>query len=417
MTATRRLAAIFAADVAGYSRLMGGDEEGTLAALKAIRRELVDPKIAEHRGRIVKTTGDGLLVEFASVVDAVRCAVEMQRAMAERNADVAGGAAASNSASASISATSSSTTTTSTATASTSPRGSKPWPSPAASASAGTVRDQVRDKLDLRLRGSGRAAGQEHRPAGACLPHPDRRTYRGAGRSRRRAPSRYPPPGGGRLGTDGDLYRAAARTGSAARRLRRGLRRARADCHARRRAWHRQDPHRAGTGGPRRRGSGGGFLGPVQRRSRRAALLAVGADPRRSAARPRSRSSRRPRHDRDDIADIVPEIRDLLPGLEPSARLATRPRPGFGCSNSIRQFFASLGRRRPLLLVLDDLHWADAPSLAPARIPRARARRQPAAPGRAPTGRPSCHASTRCPNALGGLARAPHVDPHPPRRA
>ena len=75
----RRLAAILAADIAGYSRLMGGDEEGTLAALRAVRRELSDPKIAEHRGRIVKTTGDGLLAEFASVVDAVRCAVEVQR--------------------------------------------------------------------------------------------------------------------------------------------------------------------------------------------------------------------------------------------------------------------------------------------------------------------------------------------------
>ncbi len=72
MSTARKLAAILAADVVGYSRLMGADEEGTLAALKAIRRELVDPKIAEHRGRIVKTTGDGLLVEFASVVDAVR---------------------------------------------------------------------------------------------------------------------------------------------------------------------------------------------------------------------------------------------------------------------------------------------------------------------------------------------------------
>src|SRR6516162_11364815 len=82
----RRLAAILAADVAGYSRLMEADEEGTLAALRAIRRELGDPKIAEHRGRVVKTTGDGLLVEFASVVDAVRYAVEVQRAMAERNA-------------------------------------------------------------------------------------------------------------------------------------------------------------------------------------------------------------------------------------------------------------------------------------------------------------------------------------------
>src|SRR5215472_9283598 len=84
----RRLAAILAADVAGYSRLMEADEEGTLAALRVIRRELSDPKIAEHRGRIVKATGDGLLVEFASVVDAMRYAVELQRAMAERNADI-----------------------------------------------------------------------------------------------------------------------------------------------------------------------------------------------------------------------------------------------------------------------------------------------------------------------------------------
>jgi class 3 adenylate cyclase len=84
----RRLAAILMADVAGYSRLMGQDEEGTLAALRTIRRELGDPKIAEYRGRIVKTTGDGLLVEFSSVVDAVRCAVAVQRAMAEHNATI-----------------------------------------------------------------------------------------------------------------------------------------------------------------------------------------------------------------------------------------------------------------------------------------------------------------------------------------
>jgi class 3 adenylate cyclase/outer membrane protein OmpA-like peptidoglycan-associated protein len=75
----RRLAAILAADVVGYSRLMGNDEEGTLFALKAVRREVTDPKIEEHRGRLVKTTGDGMLVEFASVVDAVRCAVDIQR--------------------------------------------------------------------------------------------------------------------------------------------------------------------------------------------------------------------------------------------------------------------------------------------------------------------------------------------------
>jgi adenylate cyclase len=87
--AERRLAAILAADVAGYSRLMGADGEGTLDALRAIRRELADPKIAEHRGRIVKTTGDGLLVEFASVVDGVRCAIDVQEAMADRNAGIA----------------------------------------------------------------------------------------------------------------------------------------------------------------------------------------------------------------------------------------------------------------------------------------------------------------------------------------
>jgi len=84
----RRLAAILAADVVGYSRLMGENEESTLAALKTLRRELIDPKVKEHHGRIVKTTGDGALVEFASVVDAVRCAVEIQREMIDRNADV-----------------------------------------------------------------------------------------------------------------------------------------------------------------------------------------------------------------------------------------------------------------------------------------------------------------------------------------
>src|ERR1700692_3489856 len=88
MSKIRRLTAILAADVAGYSRLMGADEEGTLERLKAHRRELIDPKIAEHHGRIVKTTGDGMLVEFGSVVDAVRCAVEVQQRMSERNGDV-----------------------------------------------------------------------------------------------------------------------------------------------------------------------------------------------------------------------------------------------------------------------------------------------------------------------------------------
>ena len=84
----RRLTAILAADVAGYSRLIGADEEGTLAQLKAFRKTLVDPTIAKHRGRIVKTTGDGMLVEFASAVDAARCAVEVQRGMADENTEI-----------------------------------------------------------------------------------------------------------------------------------------------------------------------------------------------------------------------------------------------------------------------------------------------------------------------------------------
>jgi class 3 adenylate cyclase len=84
----RRLAAILASDVVGYSRLMGVNEERTLAQLQAHQRELLEPSISEHRGRIVKTTGDGMLVEFASVVDALRCATEIQRSMTERNAEV-----------------------------------------------------------------------------------------------------------------------------------------------------------------------------------------------------------------------------------------------------------------------------------------------------------------------------------------
>ena len=80
----RRLAAVLAADVAAYSRLMGADEEGTLARLKAVRKVIVDPAIASHRGHIVKTTGDGMLIEFASAVDAVRSAVEFQRRISPR---------------------------------------------------------------------------------------------------------------------------------------------------------------------------------------------------------------------------------------------------------------------------------------------------------------------------------------------
>jgi adenylate cyclase len=88
MASIRRLTAILAADVAGYSRLMGTDEEGTHERLRAHLRELVELEIAEHHGRIVKTTGDGMLVEFPSVVDAVRCAVEVQRGMVDRNSAI-----------------------------------------------------------------------------------------------------------------------------------------------------------------------------------------------------------------------------------------------------------------------------------------------------------------------------------------
>src|SRR5438132_7001961 len=88
MSSVRRRTAILAADVAGYSRLMGADEEGTHERLMAHLRELINPQIEEHRGRIVKNTGDGLLAEFPSVIDAVRCAVEVQRAMAEANAAI-----------------------------------------------------------------------------------------------------------------------------------------------------------------------------------------------------------------------------------------------------------------------------------------------------------------------------------------
>ena len=84
----RQLVAIVAADIAGYSRLMGADEEGTVAKIKACRRELIEPGIARHRGRMVKTTGDGMLIEFASPVEAVRWAVEMQQGMIERDRDV-----------------------------------------------------------------------------------------------------------------------------------------------------------------------------------------------------------------------------------------------------------------------------------------------------------------------------------------
>jgi adenylate cyclase len=89
MSETRKIAAILVADVVGYSRLAGADEDRTLSRLRGLRSDLIDPAIAAHRGRVVKRSGDGALVEFRSVVDAVRCAVEIQHGMAERNAGVA----------------------------------------------------------------------------------------------------------------------------------------------------------------------------------------------------------------------------------------------------------------------------------------------------------------------------------------
>src|ERR1700756_3072221 len=89
MAETRKISAILAADVVGYSRLAGADEDRTLARLRALRSDLIDPTIAVHHGRVVKRTGDGAIVEFRSVVDAVNCAIEIQRAMVERNAEVA----------------------------------------------------------------------------------------------------------------------------------------------------------------------------------------------------------------------------------------------------------------------------------------------------------------------------------------
>ena len=134
MASTRRLAAILAADVAGYSRLMGVDEEGTHERLKVHLSELVDPKIKEHRGRTVKNTGDGLLAEFPSVVDAVRCAVEVQRGMVEREPEVPEERRIRFRIGINLGALSSKNTT-SLATASMLRLGWRRWPNPAASAS------------------------------------------------------------------------------------------------------------------------------------------------------------------------------------------------------------------------------------------------------------------------------------------
>ena len=144
----RKLAAILAADVVGYSRLMEANEERTLGALRQHRREFFDPTVAKHSGRIFKVMGDGFMVEFGSVLDAARCAVEIQRGMLERNAGFPR-TGISSSASASISATSSSMATTSMATASTWRRRLEGLAGPGGIACSAVVRNQIGNKLEL----------------------------------------------------------------------------------------------------------------------------------------------------------------------------------------------------------------------------------------------------------------------------
>ena len=185
-TVERRLAAILAADMVGYSRLMEADETGTLARLRTHRLELIDPAIAKNKGRIIKTTGDGMLVEFQSVTEAVQCAVEVQERMARRNADVTparwiqfriginlGDVIVEGedilgdgvNVAARLEA----------------------MAEPGGICVSAAVRDQVGNRLELRLHRPGRAGGQEHRPPDPGLRHR-------AGQLRRRHQPRPRPP-------------------------------------------------------------------------------------------------------------------------------------------------------------------------------------------------------------------------------
>jgi class 3 adenylate cyclase/DNA-binding NarL/FixJ family response regulator len=362
MSATRRLAAILAADIAGYSRLMGADEEGTLATLKAIRRELVDPKIEEHRGRIVKTTGDGLLVEFASVVDAVRCAVEIQRVMAERNVDVPmdrriefriginlgdvildegdiygdGVNLAAR---------------------------LEALAEPGEICVSRVVRDQVRDKLDISFEDGG-----EQRVKNIARPV---HVYRIPIAGHISAPARQ------KGHTDFGLLRpeagmaAPADTFVGRQRELEVLRGAFEQACA----GHGRIVMLAGEPGIGKTRTAQELAGHAAQRE--AAVLwgrcheESGAPPYWPWVQIIRAALREAEPDllaglgaaASDIADVVPEIRDLLPGLEPSARLADPSEARFRMFESIRQLLASFSRRRTLLIVLDDVHWADAPSL------------------------------------------------------
>jgi class 3 adenylate cyclase/DNA-binding CsgD family transcriptional regulator len=362
MTATRRLAAILAADVAGYSRLMGADEEGTLAALKAARRELAEPKVGEHRGRIVKTTGDGLLIEFQSVVDAVRCAVELQQGMAGRNADVPAakrielriginlgdvildegdiyGDGVNIAARLEALAL------------------------PGDICVSRVVREQVRDRLDLAFEDCGEqqvkniarpihvfripVAGREAPPVRARLAEaaprrlaaaalmPAEAFFVGRQRELETLHGAFDEACAGR----GRIVMLAGEPGIGKTRTAQEL-----AVHAAARdamvLWGRCNEE---AGAPPY-WPWVQILGTALRDLDPDLLSGLGAIA-------------------GDIADIVPEIRELLPGLEPSARLGDPSEARFRMFESIRQLFESLSRRRPLLLVLDDVHWADAPSL------------------------------------------------------
>ena len=183
----RRLAAILAADVVGYSRLMEVDEAGTLARLKTIRLELIDPAIAKCKGRIIKTTGDGMLVEFQSVTEALRCAVDFQERMARRNRDMPASRVLLYRIGLNLGDVIVEDETISSATASMWPRGSRSMAEPGGICISAAVRDQVGDRLEVAYAGSRRPAGQEHQPANSGLQGRARRAG-SAGGERSRPP-------------------------------------------------------------------------------------------------------------------------------------------------------------------------------------------------------------------------------------
>jgi class 3 adenylate cyclase/DNA-binding CsgD family transcriptional regulator len=402
MTATRRLAAILAADIAGYSRLMGADEEGTLAALKAIRRELGDAKIEEHRGRIVKTTGDGLLVEFASVVDAVRCAVEIQQGMVERNAevpmdrriefriginlgdvildegDIYGDGV-------NIAAR------------------LEALAEPGEVCISRVVRDQVRDRLHLAFEDRG-----EQRVKNIARPvHVYRIPIAGhASPTTQQKVEAHPPETS--MAAPADMFVGRQHELEV---LRSAFEQA---C-----AGHGRIVMLAGEPGIGKTRTAQELANHAAQRE---AMVVWGRCPEESGAPPYwpwVQIIRAALQDADpdflaglgaaaaDIADIVPEIRERIPELEPSAPLGDPAEARFRMFESIRQFLAGLGGRRTLLMLLDDLHWADAPSLRLLEFlapELARSRILLVGTYRA------TELSRRHPlsNTLGALARAPH---------